>query len=365
MKKIICFLAVTFLFSVSLVCAAVVEDWSGVQPGANIGSAQDSNGSKLDFSVGVGAKAGEKALQINSNLVQGGWCSIWHNLTVDLSKAGSLKFQAKSTVSGMVSIALQDAYSMSYVADFQVGPDWTPVTIPFSSFKKNPYYTPPGAVPGHPMDLSKTSGINFQPQMVGATTILIGPIESAVGGANPPSGASAGSKKSGSGKTVVIQDFSSADAGIGGTFQDSQGSAITIALKDKSDNKGKYLSVNYDLKTGGNCGIWYRTGIDWNGIDLSGAQSVNFDIYSKAPVTISLSLSDKNKNQYVADAPGTTGGKWETLSIPIDSFILNPYYTPPEAVKGAPKDFSSVGTFGIQPKTEGANGFGISSIVGK
>src|ERR1039458_9820208 len=98
---------------------------------------------------------------------------------------------------------------------------------------------------------------------------------------------------------VVLQDFSSAVTGIGGVFQDSQGSSFAYTLKNNPTKKGrKYLSVNYELKQGGYCGMWYRAGSDWDGVDLSKAAAIRVPVYSKSPVVLGLALKDKNNNQY-------------------------------------------------------------------
>ena len=50
--------------------------------------------------------------------------------------------------------------------------------IPLASFVKDPYYTPPEAQLGHPMDFSKVTGMNFGPQAYGAGDLWVGPVTS-------------------------------------------------------------------------------------------------------------------------------------------------------------------------------------------
>ncbi len=175
MRKIFGLMAV-LLFLSPAVFAAVVEDWTGVQA-ANTGTYMDSNGSKIDFAVDAGPKSGQKALKLTSNLMQSGYCGIWHNFMADLSKGANLKFMAKSTLPGDIQVALKDAYNVQYIAKAQVSTDWAEISIPLASFRKDPYYTPPDAITGHLMDLSKTSGMNFAPQMAGAAVLLFGQVE--------------------------------------------------------------------------------------------------------------------------------------------------------------------------------------------
>jgi hypothetical protein len=374
MKKILSLALTALMLPATAVFAAVVEDWSSMKAGSDIGSFQDSNGSKIDFAQDAGPDGG-KALKLTFTLVTGGYCGIWRNISADLSKNGFLKFKAKSTIPGAVEIVLKDSYNVQYVTKFSIpSNDWTTIEVPLSSFVKDPYYTPPDAIAGHPMDLSKTSGTGFQPQMAGSAVVEIGPME-----ASGTASASTGSTAASTSSTTSSSSSASASTGPGvavldctgiandgksaGTFQDSQGSTFTFAVKDNSGKK--YLSINYELKQGGYCGMWCRAGgSDWNGVDLSKAKTLTLMIYSKDPVVLEIALKDKNNNQYDANTPSTKGGKWETVSIPMDSFHLDPYYTPPDAIKGAPMDFSKVTTFNIQANSVGKFAIGVNSVVG-
>ena len=163
---------------------------------------------------------------------------------------------------------------------------------------------------------------------------------------------------------VVIQDFSSVDPKASkdiGTFQDSNGSKIALEKSGKASKAT--LAIKYTLVQGGWCGLWCRAGgSDWAGVDLSNAKTIKLSVNCKGPVVLGMSLNDKNKNQYVAEV-SVKGGGWETVSIPLDAFKLDPYYTPPEAIKGAPKDFSKVSTFGLQGKTVGTLSVSVKDIV--
>ena len=371
MRKSFVAWALLCLMGASSAYCAVVEDWSSIDPGKNTGTYMDSNGSKIDFAQAAGP-SGAKAIQLTFTLAQGGYCGIWHNLAADMSQAGSIQFMAKSTVPGEVQMALKDAFNVQYVANFQIpSTDWTLVTIPFSSFLKDPYYTPDGAVLGHPMDLSKTSGVNLAPHMVGSAIVMVGPLETSgtasAASAAPvaaPAAAPPAKMSSASGGPVTIQDYSADDAKAGGTFQDGTGSSFTYSVKDNSKVPGKkFLLINYNLVQGGYCGMWYKAGnFD---ADLSGASAIYVTVYCKSPIVLGMALLDKNHNQYVADLPSTQGGKWETVSVPLSSFHLDPYYAPPDAVKGAPMDFSLVKTFNFQPKTVGKFTLAVDSVIAK
>src|SRR5579872_6845636 len=114
MKRILSLAVLCVVFQASLVFAAVVEDWTGIAPG-NTGSYQDSNGSKADFVADAGPKGGQKALKITANKVANGYVGVYHTVTLDLSKSGSFKFMAKSTVAGDIQMAIVDAFNVQYV----------------------------------------------------------------------------------------------------------------------------------------------------------------------------------------------------------------------------------------------------------
>ncbi|GEM_PF-528302 len=153
-------------------------------------------------------------------------------------------------------------------------------------------------------------------------------------------------------KDLVFQDFSADDPKAGGTFADSNGSTFVYSVQAKAGKPGgKYLVLRFNEVSGGYCGMFYRVGNDWNGQDWTGAKAVRFLLYSKVPQVMGFTFKDKNNNQYTADGPSTKGTGWETVRIPLGSFKLDPYYTPPDAVKGAPLDLSAVKSFNFQPKT--------------
>jgi len=341
------------------------EGWTTVDS-SNTGTYADSNGSKISFSVVEGPKAGEKALKIEGEMAAGGYMGIWHNIAADLSKAGALRIPVKSSVAQDVQIAIKDKYNVQYVTKFPATTAWSDAIIPVGSFAKDPYYTPPDAIPGNPMDLSETKGINFAPQNPGASVLTIGPVVWIEGKVDAPAAAAAAPAVKATGAKVIMQDFSKTESGICGTYADTNGSSIAYEYKDakKKDNAAdKMLSIKYKLVGGGWCGIWYRAGDGWDGVDCSNAAGIELTVYTPKSMVIQIALKDKTNNQYIGDAPATKGGSWEKVVIPMTAFTKDPYYTPPEAIKGAPADFSQVKTFNIVPKTEGEATFAIDTIT--
>jgi hypothetical protein len=336
--------------------AGSVEDWSAIAPGKDVGGFEDSNGSKCDV-IQADGPSGQKSVQITATLVQGGYAGIWHNLTApaDLSKSANLKFSAKSTLPGELQLDIQDAHNVSYTVNFTIPSSaWTDISIPIASFKLNPYYQPPEAVKGSPEDLSQVSKIGFGTHIVGSAVVNIGPITT--DGAGSPAAAAAPVAAAqpivATGAPLVIQDFSTDDPKAGGTFADSNGSSFAYSVKTNSNKAGaKFLVINFNEVQGGYCGMFYHTGNTWDGQDWTGGKAISLMVYSKVPVAMGFAFKDKNNNQYTADAPSTKGTGWETVQIPMSSFKLDPYYTPPDGVKGAPLDLSGVKSFNLQPKT--------------
>lgn len=152
----------------------VIEDWFGKEGGPYM----DSNGttaivSYLDQSEGRFAK-------LTFNIVPGGFAGVWTNLSpenvVDLSKARSFKLKIKNSYSADGGLCFNDANHVNYVVGFKYTTDFKEVLVPFSAFFKNPGYTPPGAVLGHPMDLSQASYIWFGINTPGKGELVVGPV---------------------------------------------------------------------------------------------------------------------------------------------------------------------------------------------
>jgi len=153
-----------------------LENWKALSA-SNGGVYMDTTGTTIAFAVDKGPAQGQKALKLTWDLKAGGFCGLWHNVSFDLSDRKELVFRAKTTKPGAVQIALKDKWNVQYITLAQVdSKDWAEVRVPLASFKKDPYYTPPEAVPGHPMDLSGVNGMNFGPQAVGKGELWVGPV---------------------------------------------------------------------------------------------------------------------------------------------------------------------------------------------
>ncbi len=342
----------------AVVPAAVLQDWSKLDLSKEAGTFADNKGSKIDLVLVPGPAAGQKAIQINSNLNE--WAGIWSVMTKDLSKTKALRFMAKSTVPGYLTVGLNDEQKVQYIAMVKVvSADWTEFVLPLSYFKKTPWPME-GAPKDTDLNLAKITTLVLQPQALGSSEICVGPVEGVSGKMKAMTGYPGPDAKE-----LIVQDFTVLDKGAYGPFTDDKmGTKIGLDLgKDPEVTSGSVAKFKYSMKTGGWCGYWMRAGDMWGGQDWTGAQKITCKIYSKEPLFIELGFNDANQNSYVAHFPQTQGKGWETLSISFDKFDLNEYYQPPEAKKGAAQDLSHIETFNIVPHTLGDHEFEMGELT--
>lgn len=341
----------------TVVPAAVLQDWSKLDLSKDAGTYADSKGSKIDLTLVAGPEAGQKAVQIQSNLTE--WGGIWAVLLKDLSKTKALRFKAKSSVPGYLTVGLSDEAKTQYIAMVKVvSADWTEFVLPLSYLKRTPWPME-GAPKDGVLNLAKITSMVLQPQVKGISSICVGPVtgesgkvKAMVGYPGPDS------------KEILVQDFTVLDKGAYGPFTDNNGTKISLGFeKDPGVQSGMAAKFKFSIKAGGWCGYWMRAGDMWGGQDWTGAKKITCKIYSKEPLFIELGFNDVNQNSYVAHFPQTQGKGWETLSISFDKFDLNEYYQPPEGKKGAPQDLTHIETFNIAPHTIGDHEFAMGELT--
>jgi tetratricopeptide (TPR) repeat protein len=152
----------------------VIEDWFGKEGGPYM----DAGGTTA--SVTFLDKSGERWLKLTFNIVSGGFAGVWQNLSpgnvADLSHARSLKFKARASYTADGGLCMNDANHVNYIAGFKFPTGLKEVLVPFSTFIKNPGYTPPNAVTGHPMDFSQASYIWLGTNTPGKGEFVSGPV---------------------------------------------------------------------------------------------------------------------------------------------------------------------------------------------
>lgn len=89
------------------------------------------------------------------------WCDSENR---DWTVGHALSFQVKSAHSERLSVSLFDRNRVVYTTwiDLQ-GNAWQPVRIAFHQLRPNPYFQPPDAKTGAPLDLSDVKGFAFAP----------------------------------------------------------------------------------------------------------------------------------------------------------------------------------------------------------
>jgi len=345
-------LLLAFVLTAVRAWAAPVEDWASAAP-ANTGTFADDKGSKISFEVVEGAKTGEKAFRVEANPVQDGYCGVWHNVDVNLSKAVTIKLMAKADPPSTWTLTITDANKAQYVAKISVASkDWAEVAVPITAFELNKYYQPEGVDTNKPLDLSKVSSLGFAPEGKGAVKVWFGTIASVEEDVKAKEKAKVEAKKSAPKGNVVLQDFETAEDGLGGVWKDEKGTTIDLTYKaapKKDKPADRTANLKFNLTAGGWCGMWYRAGSNWDGVDCAGAKSMVVKCFSEKPMEFGISLEDVNKLKFDGVTPtATTGGRWEAVTIPMDSL---------------PEGFSIVKTFNVYMKTPGENLLAIDTIT--
>jgi len=76
-----------------------------------------------------------------------------------------------------LSVSFMDRNHVAYTHWVELqGGEWQTVRIPFAQLRPNPYFQPPDAKQGAPLDVSEVQRIGFAPQDPGAGHLAIGKI---------------------------------------------------------------------------------------------------------------------------------------------------------------------------------------------
>jgi len=99
------------------------------------------------------------------------WCEAEH---VDWTAGRAIAFQARAEHAMRISVSFMDRNRVAYTSwsELPAG-EWQTVRVAFEQIKPNPYFQPPGAKTGAPLDVSEVKAIGFAPQDPGAGRIAI------------------------------------------------------------------------------------------------------------------------------------------------------------------------------------------------
>ncbi len=119
-----------------------------------------------------------------------------------------------------------------------------------------------------------------------------------------------------------------------GTSKDEKGSTILTEFVEGPSKGESALLLTYKKVPEGWVGA--NRAVDAN---LGKAKAVTFMAKMDPPGSAEIVLSDANKVIYTAafDVPKKD---WMKVEVPLEAFQKSPYYQPPEAIQGKPKDFS-------------------------
>ncbi|HET9869744.1 MAG TPA: carbohydrate binding domain-containing protein, partial [bacterium] len=143
---------------------------------------------------------------------------------------------------------------------------------------------------------------------------------------------------------ATVEDWGAIAPGkdVGG-FADSNGSKCDVAQAAGPQGGQKSVQISATLVQGGYAGIWHNLAAP---ADLSKSANLVFQAKSTMPGELQLDIQDAHNVSYTVNFQ-VPSASWTQVTIPISSFKLNPYYQPPEAVKGSPEDLSQVGKIGF------------------
>jgi hypothetical protein len=354
MKKFFAFALGLWLIA-SGAFAAVLQDWSVVKSKENMGTYMDTKGTKLSLSQVSGPAVGEKALRLSGNVVE--WSGAWVLAKGDLSKGGTLKFQAKAAAPCILRVCLTDDRKIQVMADVRITSEgWSSFSLPISVFRPTKY--PDQEAPKNAkVDLAKIEVIQLQPQGNGPLDLAVGPFTTSSDKISKTGMAAVGNGR------LVVQDFVLLGKNAFGTFADKESNShMTMEVVKDGDAGERACVFQYDIAACGWCGSWLRAGETWDGQDWRGYQTLTYKVYSEEPIVLKFGFNDGNQNAYEARALKTKGRGWETMALPMSSFQLNEYYQPEGAKKGAALDLSRIETFNVGPETKGKHHFKLKNL---
>ena len=102
--------------------------------------------------------------------------------------------------------------------------------------------------------------------------------------------------------------------------------------------------------------------IDTEHRDWSKARAIEFEVRALHPTRISVSFIDRNRVVYTtwSDLLHTS---WHTVRVVLDSIQPNPYFQPPEAMKGRKVDVSDMSGLALAPQDTTAGTLWIRKVL--
>ncbi len=160
--------------------AGTVQDFVAL-PASGYGPFADSQGSSIELTVRTDAPGFRgPAARVSYDEQPSGWCGEWIRAGAawggqDWSRAHGLEAEVYSADALSLRFDFNDANQNAYVSpSLTVKPGaWTLVRANFADFALNPYYQPPRALKGAPLDLTHVATFNLQPDTPGKHTFWV------------------------------------------------------------------------------------------------------------------------------------------------------------------------------------------------
>lgn len=140
-----------------MVVRPFTEQLTGIQvmnPNVKLSVARDPARGQLVLSVEYPAPSGPASRDV--------WSDAEHR---DWSNGRAIAFDAKPDQAIRLSVSFRDRNGVAYTSWADLDADeWQHIEIPFAEIKPNPYFQPPDAKTGAPLDVSEVMRIGFAPQ---------------------------------------------------------------------------------------------------------------------------------------------------------------------------------------------------------
>ena len=130
-----------------------------------------------DEGSAIAAELNGDSLRLHGRIETWGWALISVNVTLDLSNTDSIIFHSSSNTSNELTLGISDDRKIQYVTRIRLnGGETERVAVSPADFQKT-VYLDPDAPTDEPIDLSKITAIQFQPQNLDTFIIAIGPVK--------------------------------------------------------------------------------------------------------------------------------------------------------------------------------------------
>ena len=127
-----------------------------------------ANGSEVKVSVGRDPAAGDAAVllvEYPKPTADPAGRDVWFETEVkDWTQARAMSFRIKPDHAVKISVSFMDRNHVAYTSWVELrGGEWQPVRVAFDEIQPNPYFQPPDAQRGGPIDVSEVKHVGFAP----------------------------------------------------------------------------------------------------------------------------------------------------------------------------------------------------------